>query len=94
MTDAPLIEPLLLSWTTGSTIDAHEGVNQYVKVSEKFLRYQISGEKEGLLSECVTHPEYNVKDTNRTDRGPSSREFWKYWEIHAAPCVADCNCSV
>jgi hypothetical protein len=23
---------MLLSWTTGSTIDAHEGVNQYVKV--------------------------------------------------------------
>ncbi|KIX02961.1 uncharacterized protein Z518_06511 [Rhinocladiella mackenziei CBS 650.93] len=85
VTDAPLIEPLLLSWTTGSAIDAHEGVNQYVKVSEKFLRYQSTGEKAGLLSECVTHPEYNAEDKNRTDSGPLPRKFWKYWQIHVAP---------
>ncbi|EXJ68583.1 uncharacterized protein A1O5_08377 [Cladophialophora psammophila CBS 110553] len=87
VTDAPLIEPWLLRWTTGSTIDAHEGVNQYVKVSERFLRYQSTGTKRGILSECVTHPEYNVEDKNRTDFGePMLEAFRKYWQIHVAPC--------
>jgi len=83
VTDAPLIEPLLLGWTTGSTIDAHEGVHQYVKVSESFLEYQQTGSKTGLLDECVTHPEY---DANR-DSQRSAQPFRKYWQIHAAPCM-------
>ncbi|KAK5046146.1 hypothetical protein LTR84_008603 [Exophiala bonariae] len=82
VTDAPVIEPFLLSWTTGSTIDAHEGVRQYVGVSESFLRYQVTGEMTGLLDECVTHPEYDVKAEGRV----LSRIFRKYWQIHAAPC--------
>jgi len=36
VTDAPLIEPLLLSWTTGAKIGVHEGLRQYVHVSEDF----------------------------------------------------------
>lgn len=82
-----MIEPLLLSWTTGSTIDAHEGVRQYVGVSESFLRYQMTGEATGLLDECVTHPEYNVKQDGRI----LSRMFRKYWQIHAAPCSDEKN---
>lgn len=85
VTDAPLIEPLLLGWTTGSTIDAHEGVRQYVTVSENFLRYQKTGEKTGLLDECVTHPEYDVKEDARI----LSKIFRKYWQIHAAPCTVE-----
>ncbi len=86
VTDAPLIKPWLLAWTTGSTIDAHEGVRQYVKVSERFLEYQTSGVKAGILSECVTHPEYNVVEDDRFEEGESSHGIWKYWQIHAAPC--------
>lgn len=85
VTDAPLIEPLLLGWTTGSTIDAHEGVHQYVQVSESFLKYQKTGAKTGLLDECVTHPEYDMKEDGRI----LSKTFRKYWQIHAAPCTVD-----
>ncbi|EXJ88118.1 hypothetical protein A1O1_05046 [Capronia coronata CBS 617.96] len=90
VTDAPLIEPWLLGWTTGSTIDAHEGVRQYVTVTDKFLKYQTTGKLEGLLSECVTHPEYNVPDKNNThvDDPRWKDTFSKYWQIHVAPCSA------
>lgn len=86
VTDAPLIEPLLLNWATGSSIDAHEGVRQYVKVSEMFLQYQMSGVKKGILSECVTHPEYNLPEGGSFEKGKPSNDMWKYWQIHAAPC--------
>jgi platelet-activating factor acetylhydrolase len=86
VTDAPLIEPWLLSFTTGATIDVHEGVNQYVKVTQKFLQYQNTGVKEGILAECVTHPEYRVEDESRPDSGNLPDLFQKYWQIHVAPC--------
>jgi platelet-activating factor acetylhydrolase len=82
VTDAPLIEPLLLHWTTGATIDAHQGVREYVEVSQSFLRYQNTGETTGLLAECVTHPEYNVPDSNHT----LPETYRKYWQVHVAPC--------
>ncbi|ETI20619.1 hypothetical protein G647_06961 [Cladophialophora carrionii CBS 160.54] len=86
VTDAPLIEPWLLSFTTGATIDVHEGVNQYVKVTQRFLQYQTTGRKEGILSECVTHPQYWVEDEGRPDSGELPETFQKYWQIHVAPC--------
>jgi platelet-activating factor acetylhydrolase len=86
VTDAPLIEPWLLSFTTGSTIDVHEGVNQYVKVTERFLQYQSTGTKKGILTKCVTHPQYNVKDEESHSGKDSSGSFQRYWEIHVAPC--------
>lgn len=98
MTDAPLIEPLLLRWTTGATIDAHEGVRQYVSASEKFLLYQSTGQKRGLLAQCVTHPEYDVHanvTTGDSDGEGATKQakpskkwlrFGEFWQIHAAPC--------
>lgn len=86
VTDAPLIEPWLLSFTTGATINVHEGVNQYVKVTERFLRYQSTGVKEGLLSECVTHPQYHVKDERMPENEKPVETLEKYWQIHVAPC--------
>ena len=86
VTDAPLIEPWLLSFTTGATIDVYEGIRQYVKVTQRFLRYLQTGVKEGILSECVTHPEYNVEDKRRANSGKTPETFRKYWQIHAAPC--------
>ena len=82
VTDAPLIEPLLLSWTTGATIDVKEGVEQYVKASEEFLLYQRTGRREGLLAQNVSHPEYKDKGSvvNELDK-----KFRKYWQVHVAP---------
>ncbi|ETN42641.1 uncharacterized protein HMPREF1541_01798 [Cyphellophora europaea CBS 101466] len=82
VTDAPLIEPLLLSWTTGSTINANEGVREYVRASSEFLRYQHAGSLTGLLAQPVSHPEY--KDP-RGDKSSLEPEFRKYWEVHVAP---------
>ena len=85
VTDAPLIEPMLLSWTTGSTIDVKEGIHQYVKVSTEFLTYQRTGKKQGLLAQDVTHPLYD-KDTRTDERRQNlPAEYEKYWQIHVAP---------
>ena len=84
VTDAPLIEPLLLSWTTGARIDAHEGVREYVKASEQFLRFQHTGKKTGLLAQPVSHPRY--KDTEGAD-GVLDDEYQRYWQVHVTPPV-------
>lgn len=81
VTDAPLIEPTLLSWTTGSTIDVKEGLHQYVGVSLEFLQYQRTGRATGLLAQPVTNPKY--KDGTGDVSLP--KEFRKYWQIHVAP---------
>ncbi|KAF2152748.1 PAF acetylhydrolase [Myriangium duriaei CBS 260.36] len=82
VTDAPLLEPLLLSWTTGSTIDAHEGLRQYVHVSTDLLKYQHEGIVSGLLSYPVDSPQYE----NRLERNlPGHDTRAKYWQIHVAP---------
>ncbi|KAK7756364.1 hypothetical protein SLS62_001590 [Diatrype stigma] len=82
VTDAPLIEPTLLSWTTGSTVDALEGVMQYVSVSDEFLRFLGDGRRPstGVLSLGVTHPEY--------DQGkvvPPAEGLGMHWQIHVSP---------
>lgn len=86
ITDAPLLEPLLLSWTTGSTMDAADGIAQYVALTADFVRYQHTGAREGLLGL-----------SGRDEDGVISREFeplqnlgmperWrKYWQVHVAP---------
>jgi len=82
VTDAPLIEPLLLSWTTGATIDAQQGVREYVRASSEFLKYQHAGSLTGLLAQPVSHAEY--KDP-RGDKSSLDKELRKYWEVHVAP---------
>ncbi|KAL9114964.1 MAG: hypothetical protein Q9227_001207 [Pyrenula ochraceoflavens] len=85
VTDAPLIEPLLLSWTTGSSIDAKEGVNQYVRVSDEFMQY-LSFERKpvtGILGEAVSHTAYNLIDESR--KTPLPRNISRFWQIHVAP---------
>lgn len=89
VTDAPLIEPTLLSWTTGSTIDAREGVLQYIKVSEEFMRYLEDGHRTGILAEDVTHPTYDEDTTSEERKNQTSREILKYWQIHVSPST-DC----
>jgi platelet-activating factor acetylhydrolase len=80
VTDAPLIEPTLLSWTTGSTINAHEGVNQYVKVSETFMQYLGDGHRKGVLKEEVSHPAYD----EQTRQIPNP-DIAKFWQVHVSP---------
>lgn len=90
VTDAPLIEPFLLSWTTGATIDAREGVLQYVQITHAFLRYITDGDRRFVLRESVTHPEYDedIRDEARVEA--MCENIGRYWQIHAAP-VTDCH---
>ena len=87
VTDAPLIEPLLLSWTTGSTISAKEGVLQSVKASEELMQYLVDGKLRGVLAEEVTHSAYD-KDVRSTKRKKEmNRSIRKYWQIHTSPAT-------
>ncbi|KAI0125262.1 platelet-activating factor acetylhydrolase, isoform II-domain-containing protein [Xylariales sp. AK1849] len=79
VTDAPLIEPFLLSWTTGATVDVKEGLMQYVNVSSDFLRYLDDGRIRGVLKEPVSHPEYNKEER------PLPRGMAKFWQLHVSP---------
>lgn len=60
VTDAPLIEPLLLSWTTGAKIGVHEGLRQYVHVSEDFGWFLL-----GLGSGGSSEDVREIKDEER-----------------------------
>lgn len=85
VTDAPLIEPWLLSWTTGASIDVHEGLRQYVHVAVDFLNFLVTGKKDGLLSEAVTHPQYDKDTRSKERRHEMEHGIGKYWQIHVAP---------
>ena len=75
ITDAPLIEPHLLAWTTGSSIDAREGVLQYVKIGQEFMRYLDDGHRVGILAEEVTHPTYNEDIRNEERKNKMSKDM-------------------
>ena len=85
VTDAPLIEPTLLAWTTGASIDSREGVLQYVKVSEEFMQYLEDGHRRGILGEDVTHPAYNEDARDDDRKAKMSKNIAKYWQIHVSP---------
>jgi platelet-activating factor acetylhydrolase len=85
VTDAPLIEPVLLSWTTGATIDVREGVHQYVSVSKAFLDFLKSGRRRGILAEEVTHPQYGQDGRDDKRKKEMPKYIAKYWQIHVAP---------
>ena len=89
MTDAPLIEPFLLSWTTGSTIDAREGVLQYVKVGEEFMRFLEDGHRTGVLAEDVTHENYDEEVKKEGKKRKLPKSIAQYWQIHVAPPGGD-----
>jgi platelet-activating factor acetylhydrolase len=89
VTDAPLIEPHLLSWTTGAKINVYEALRQYVHVSEDFVWYLgvgdgKPGEKRGLLRESAEFPDYD--ETWGFNKYHGQGEDWrKYWQVHVAP---------
>lgn len=98
ITDAPLLEPLLLSWTTGSTMDAHEGVRQYVHLTRDFVSYQHMGSREGLLAlsgrgvtgDGGAEGQADGDSVVNREYDPSHNERmpqrWRpYWQVHVAP---------
>ncbi|KAI1328563.1 PAF acetylhydrolase [Xylariaceae sp. FL0255] len=94
VTDAPLLEPLLLSWTTGARIDVYEGVKQYVHVSEDFLLFLQKGEMRNLLAEKAEFPEYDAgkgfgvwKPGQEQDEknGGAWWDWRRYWQVHVSP---------
>ncbi|KAI8297333.1 hypothetical protein K4K59_003510 [Colletotrichum sp. SAR11_240] len=85
VTDAPLIEPLLLRWTTGATINVNEGLTEYVRVSMEFLDFLRNGTRRGVLSEGPTHEEYNEDTRTEEQKERIPKDVMKYWEIHVAP---------
>lgn len=86
VTDAPLLEPLMLSWTTGANMDVKEALKEYVNVSDEFFTFIEVGktEKDGLLSEEVTHEKYGewVSEERKKE---FSKTRTKHWEIHVSP---------
>lgn len=85
VTDAPLIEPLLLSWTTGATINVYEGLREYVKVSAEFFEYLKTGKREEVLAEAPTHGAYGKDDRDKERKKSMDKSITKYWQIHVAP---------
>ncbi|KAF6815035.1 paf-acetylhydrolase family member [Colletotrichum plurivorum] len=83
VTDAPLIEPLLLRWTTGATIDAKRGVGEYVDISMDLFEFVKSGMREGVLGLGVTHEEYG--NDSRTETEKVGGDVMRYWQVHVAP---------
>ncbi|KAI0130663.1 alpha/beta-hydrolase [Daldinia grandis] len=94
VTDAPLLEPLLLRWTTGARIDVYEGLREYVHVSEDFLWFLSTGEKRGLLKEKPEFPQYDegkgfgvwkpAQGENEKTGGPWF-DWRRYWQVHVSP---------
>jgi platelet-activating factor acetylhydrolase len=87
VTDAPLIEPLLLSWTTGATIDVKQGVGEYVRVSVEFFEFIETGKRRGVLAEGVTHETYGEDTRDEKQKKEEPKDIAKYWQIHVAPPV-------
>ncbi|QPG98595.1 hypothetical protein C2857_007770 [Epichloe festucae Fl1] len=91
VTDAPLLEPLLLSWATGARLDTREASREYVGVSHDFIQFVV-GQKtpRGVLAHEVTHTEYGKwVDEDRQESFP--RDLARLWEIHVSPASPEKN---
>lgn len=96
ITDAPLLEPFLLSFTTGATIDVYQGLRQYVHVAEDFLAFLGDGKKRGLLVEKAEFPQYDqgsVLGLMKPGQGDNQKAWeergewsdWRsYWQLHVS----------
>ena len=88
VTDAPLIEPFLLSWSTGSTIDVKEGVQEYVKVTDEFERFLKDGERRVILGEgemSKTFEKEGMLEKLERHGRKIPESVSKYWQVHVAP---------
>ncbi|KAL2839416.1 platelet-activating factor acetylhydrolase, isoform II-domain-containing protein [Aspergillus pseudoustus] len=84
VTDAPLLEPLILSWTTGANLNVKEALREYVRVADDFLVYMRGGERKGVLKERTTHHEYGVWVTEERKK-EFPKEMARLWEVHVTP---------
>lgn len=85
VTDAPLLEPLLLAWTTGASLDVRQALGEYVRASVEFLDAVLDDKDKGpLLKEPVTHEEYG-KWVSKEREKEFSKDLAKLWEIHVSP---------
>ncbi|KAI1161277.1 platelet-activating factor acetylhydrolase, isoform II-domain-containing protein [Nemania serpens] len=94
VTDAPILEPTLLSWTTGAKINVYEGLRQYIHLSEDFLWFLKNNEKRNLLAEKAEFPEYDAgkgfgiwqpgQGDNEKETGQWA-DWRKYWQVHVSP---------
>ncbi|KAG6090403.1 hypothetical protein E4U15_005983 [Claviceps sp. LM218 group G6] len=89
VTDAPLLEPLLLSWTTGADLDTKAALREYVCVSHDFIELVLQhGAPTGVLGQEVTHVEYGKwVDEERKKSYPE--DLAKLWEVHVSPASSD-----
>ncbi|KAL4882401.1 hypothetical protein BJY04DRAFT_187005 [Aspergillus karnatakaensis] len=88
-TDAPVIQPLLLGWATGATVEARQGVLQYVRRMQEFIDFVVTGERWGLLAKGLTHPGYREEVLVPWTKVYGSRDWTKDWQIHVAPEVKE-----
>ncbi|KIE00705.1 PAF-acetylhydrolase family member, partial [Metarhizium majus ARSEF 297] len=89
VSDAPLIEPLLLSWTTGATLNVREALSEYVRVSHDFIQsLRTAKVDDGILQEKVTHTEYN-KWVSDERKASFPKDMARLWEIHVSPASSN-----
>lgn len=84
VTDAPLLEPLLLNWATGAKANAKEALKEYVRVTMDFFVFLQTGERTELLAEKVTHEKYG-EWVSEERKAEFPEEVAKYWEVHVSP---------
>ncbi|KAK4073112.1 uncharacterized protein Triagg1_5392 [Trichoderma aggressivum f. europaeum] len=104
VSDAPLIEPLLLSWTTGATLNTKEALREYVRVTDDFWHFLRTsrgvnssrtqhelvrgGEMRGVLAEKVTHEEYGTW-ISQERKDEFPKAMARLWEVHVSPVSYD-----
>ncbi len=76
-TDAPLIEPLILKWATGTRINPIRGMMEYVQVSADFMDEIMDGKRRGFMANGPSHPK-------RPGEGGDERRT-EPWLVHVAP---------
>lgn len=84
VTDAPLIEPLLLSAVTGARFNVGAALAQYVNVTTEFLNAVRTRQPAHLLAEKVTHEQYG-KWVSPIRQVEFPKRLAHLWQIHVAP---------
>lgn len=99
VSDAPLIEPLLLSWTTGASLNVKEALGEYVRVTDDFWHFLRTtrsvnssltdgevhrGEMRGILAEKVTHEQYG-EWVSKERKAEFPQSLAKLWQVHVSP---------
>lgn len=100
VSDAPLIEPLLLSWTTGASLNTKEALQEYVRVTDDFWHFLRTtrhinssraqdghvqrGEMRGILAEKATHEQYGTW-ISQERKEEFPKAMARLWEVHVSP---------